>query len=206
MLMLGTMSSSAISTLDRMNANEIAGHSVRVTSRRLHGEAGGRALIAGMLLVAGLAIGAGGGGGVGAILIGAALFTGLTARQRARSARRFAVGAVAEERVGSRLWVLEDRGWLVEQDVQKRSGGNIDHVVHSPAVTFVIDTKASRCRSRDIAQAHRHAEWGALHYGGAREILAIVCVQGSGEPGREVDEVVSVVGASRLVDFLLERG
>ena len=60
MLTPGTMSSSAVSTLDRMNANEVAGHSVRVTSRRLHGEAGGRALIAGMLLAAGLAIGAGG--------------------------------------------------------------------------------------------------------------------------------------------------
>lgn len=188
-----------------MNVNETAGQSVRLTSRRLYGEAGRKALIAAVLLAVGIAVGAAGGGGVGAILVGAGVFVAIDVRQRVRSARRFKIGAIAEERVGSRLWELESWGWLVEQDVQKRGGGNVDHIVHSPLATFVIDTKASRCRARDIAQAHRHAEWASLHFGDVEEIVAVVCIQGSKQRAEFVDGVYTV-GASHLVGFLLDRG
>ena len=188
-----------------MNANATAGQSVRQTSRRLYQEAGWRALGSALLLGLGVAIGAGGGSGVGAIFIGGGLLFGNDARQRARSARCFKIGAIAEERVGSRLWDLETWGWLVEHDVAKRGGGNIDHVVHSSEVTFVIDTKASRWDSRDIAQAHRHAEWAARHYGGQREIVPVICVQGSSQHCELLDGVYTV-GAPHLKDFLLDRG
>lgn len=137
------------------------------------------------------------------ILVGIGLVVAVDARRQGRSARRFKIGAIAEERVGSRLWQLESWGWVVEQDVQKRGGGNVDHVVHSPLATFVIDTKAARCRGRDIAQAHRHAEWASLHFGGAAEIVAVVCLQSSKQRAESIDGVY-VVGASHLVDFLLD--
>lgn len=199
------VSSCALPTVDRMNANATAGQSVRQTSRRLYEEAAWRALGSALLLGFGVAIGAGGGGGVGALIIGGGLLVGNDARERARSARRFKIGAIAEERVGSRLWALEAWDWLVEHDVQKRGGGNIDHVVDSPAVTFVIDTKASKWDLRDIAQAHRHAEWAARHYGGEREIVPVICVQGSNQHVEVVDGVYTV-GAPWVNDFLLNRG
>jgi len=188
-----------------MSANMIAEKSVRQTFRRLYKEAGWRALGSAVLLAIGLALGVGAGGGFGALLIAGGLLAGNEARGRARSARRFKIGAIAEERVGSRLLALEAWGWLVEHDVQKRDGGNIDHVVHSPAVTFLIDTKASKWDYRDIAQAHRHAKWAARHYGGQREIVPVICVQGS---SRRVDFIdgVYTVGAPQLKDFLLDRG
>jgi hypothetical protein len=85
--------------------------------------------------------------------------------------------------------------------VLKRGGGNIDHVVHSPSMTFTIDTKRSWWRERDLDQAHRHAEWAARYYGGQRPIIPIVCVQRSSDPAMEVDGVV-VVGSARLLGFL----
>jgi hypothetical protein len=188
-----------------MNANAIAGQSVRQTSRRLYEEAGSRALGAALLLFLGIAIGAKGGGGVGALLIGAGLYVGIGARERARSAHNFKVGAVAEERVGSRLWALEDWGWLVEHDVAKRGGGNVDHVVQSPGVTFVIETKRSHWDYRAIGQVHRHADWAARHYGGEREIVPVICVQRSGQYPELIDGVY-IVGAPHLKGFLLDRG
>jgi hypothetical protein len=179
------------------------GESVRETSRRLYEQAGRKALVAAALLALATAIGARGGGGVGAILIAAGLLVANEARGRARSARGFKIGAIAEERVGARLGALEEWGWVVEHDVQKRGGGNVDHVVHAAGVTFVIDTKASRWRYRDLAQAHRHADWAARRYGGGREIVPVVCVQGADLPARLFDGVF-VVGAARLTDFLCD--
>jgi len=118
--------------------------------------------------------------------------------------KRFGVGAVAEERVGSRLWKLEELGWLVEHDVQKSGGGNIDHVVQSPAVTFVIETKAGGGR-RDLAQALRHAEWAARRYRGQRTVIPVLCLQHSRQRPELVDGVYTV-GACHIVDLMLDRG
>lgn len=198
---LGDVVSCAPPTVDRMYASP--GGSVRETSRRLYEQAGLRALVAAVLLALGVAIGARGGGGVGAILIAAGILVAYGAWGRARSARGFRIGAIAEERVGARLGALEGRGWAVEHDVQKRGGGNVDHVVHAAGVTFAIDTKAARWRHRDLAQAHRHADWAARRYGGGREVVPVICVQGADLPAALHDGVY-VVGAPRLVDFLRE--
>ncbi|HEX7244080.1 MAG TPA: nuclease-related domain-containing protein [Solirubrobacterales bacterium] len=112
---------------------------------------------------------------------------------------------MAEERVGSRLWKLEELGWLVEHDVQKGGGGNIDHVVQSPAVTFVIETKAGASGSCDLSQVLRHAEWAVCHYGSRREIVPVLCLQRSRQ-GPELIEGIHAVGASNLVGFMLDRG
>lgn len=202
---LAGVPSCRVPTLERMNENETPGQSVRQTSQHFYAEAAWSALGSAVLLTIGVAIGADAGGGVGAIFIGVGLLFGINARRRRRAGRRFEIGAVAEERVGSRLWALEARGWLVEQDVVKSGGGNIDHVVHSPAITFVIDTKASKYGPRDTTQAHRHADWAARHYGDGREIVAVICLQGSNQRVEFIDGVYKV-GASQLVDFLLDRG
>lgn len=200
------MPSSLTPTLEHlMTEIAVAGRSVRQSSRRLYKEAGWRALGASALIAFGLALGAGGGGGVGALFIAGGLFLGYEARQRANAARRFTIGAISEERSALRLWVVEARGWLVAHDVQKRGGGNIDHVIHSPLATFVIDTKTSRWTNRDIAQAHRHQEWAALQYGGEREIVPVICVERSDQRPEYVAGVY-VVGGSHLSDFLFDRG
>lgn len=192
-------------TVIGMNANAIAGHSVRETSRRLYSEAGSRALGACVLVGLGVAIGANGAGGVGAVALAVGLLLGIDARKRARSARGFRLGAVAEERVGTILWALERYGWLVEHDVAKRGGGNVDHVVHSPTITFTIDTKRSTWAYPDLGQAHRHADWAARHYGGHRQIVPVICVQRS-DRDAELRDGVLIVGGARVVAALLDRG
>lgn len=188
-----------------MNTTMIAGRSVRLTSRHHYERATFLALIAIVLVGLGALIGADGAGGTGALLVAIGLLVAWEVRGRLFAARRYRVGAIAEERVGSRLWALEDRGWLVFHDVQKGDGGNVDHLVHSPAVTFVIETKASCCRERDIEQARRHARWAAELYGKGREVIPVICVHRIEDRPRLV-EGVYVLGAPQLVDFILNRG
>jgi len=188
-----------------MNASTTAGRSVRRTSRQCYEQAALLGLVAAALLCLGGAIGSEAAGGMGALLVAIAAVVAWEARKRWHLARRYKVGAVAEERVGSRLWALEERGWLVEHDVEKAGGGNVDHLVHSPAVTFLIDTKASRWSGRDVEQAHRHARWAAARYGAERELVSVICIQRSEQRARSVDGVY-VVGASRLLDLLCDRG
>ena len=142
---------------------------------------------------------------MGGLFIVVGILLAWDARRRGRAGTRFKVGAIAEERVGSRLWKLEELGWLVEHDVQKGGGGNIDHVVQSPAVTFVIETKAGGCAPRDLTQAFRHAEWAAQRYRGQRTVVPVLCLHHSQQYPELVDGVYRV-GASRLVAFMLDRG
>ncbi len=134
-------------------------------------------------------------------LFALAVYFAYRARERLRMASSFQLGAEAEMRVAALLEEAAGWGWTVEHDVLKKGGGNIDHVVHSASVTFAIDTKRSRWRERDLAQAHRHAGWAARHYGAARPIVPVICIQRSGDPAIEVDGVV-IVGSARLLGFL----
>lgn len=197
--------SSATPTVDGMNAGQAAGYSVRQTSRRLYGEALQSAVYSVALLAVGLILGDLGAQEVGGLFIAVGLLLAWDAWRRRRAGTRFKVGAIAEERVGSRLWKLEELDWLVEHDVPKGGGGNIDHLVQSPAVTFVIETKAGGGTPRDIAQALRHAEWARRRYGDQRAIIPVLCLQHSKRRPELVDSVYRV-GASRLVSFMLDKG
>jgi hypothetical protein len=138
----------------------------------------------------------------GALLwIALAAYLASKARERLHLESSFRLGAEAEERVGILLDEAMGWGWAVEHDVLKQGGGNIDHVVHSPSMTFTIDTKRSSWCGRDLDQAHRHAEWAIRYYGAQRPIAPVICVQRSGDPAMEVDGVV-VVGGTRLLGFL----
>lgn len=192
-------------TLGRMRTSAIAGHSVRQSARHHYGQAGLLALLGAALLTLAVLIGASAGDEAAAIPCAIGVLLAFEARRQLRLAHRFKVGAVSEERVGSRLWALEDRGWLVANDVEKEGGGNVDHLVQSPAVTFVIETKTSRCWERDLEQLRRHAHWASALYGSEREVISVICVQRSRDRARLVGGVY-VVGSSHLVNFLLDRG
>jgi hypothetical protein len=142
-------------------------------------------------------------GAVGAalllLLLGAYLAS--RAKERLRLESSFRLGAEAEQQVAILLEEAVDWGWAVEHDVLKQGGGNIDHVVHSPSMTFTIDTKRSSWRERDLDQAHRHAAWAARYYGVPRQIVPVICIQRSSAPAIEEDGVV-VVGSTRLLGFL----
>jgi hypothetical protein len=188
-----------------MNAAQAAGHSVRQTSRRHFGEALLSAALSVALLAVGLILCELGAREAGGLFIILGVLFAWDAWRRRRAGKRFRVGAVAEERVGSRLWKLEELGWLVEHDVQKSGGGNIDHVVQSPAVTFVVETKARGWARRDLAQALRHAEWAARRYRCQRAVIPVLCLQHSRQRPELVDGVYRV-GACNLVDLMLDRG
>jgi hypothetical protein len=181
------------------------GESVRHTSSQLYLRAGRRGVWALLLVIFGIAVAARGGPAVGLLLAGCGVWVAIRAYRLQGAASRYKLGAEAEERVGALLERLSSEGWLVEHDVAKRGGGNVDHVVHSPSVTFTIDTKRSAWHGPDLGQAHRHVAWAATHYGARRLIVPVICVQRSSR-GAEAIDGVYVIGAGKLLAFLHERG
>lgn len=181
------------------------GESVRRTSWALYGRAGKKAVWAGALIIFGLVVAAKGSPAVGLLLAGYGALVGARAFRLQGTASRYRLGAEAEERVGTLLEQLSGEGWLIEHDVEKRGGGNVDHVVHSPSVTFTIDTKRSAWRGPDLSQSHRHVAWAAAHYGAGRLIVPVICVQRSNRSVEVVDGVYAL-GAGKLLAFLRERG
>lgn len=143
-----------------------------------------------------------GGGGAGALIGAVGLLLAFEVRGSLRPARRFELGLPSGELARPRLRDLEEAGWLIGGGLREDSG---EQIVHSPAVTFVIETMTGCPRDRDIEKARRHGSEAAAHYGSAREIVCVVCVADSGESPRAVAGV-SVCGAPHLVDFLLDRG
>jgi len=192
-------------TLGAMKTSAIPGLSVRRSAHNHREQGVMLALLAAAALILAAVIGPDAAGGVAALPCALGLLLVFEARRELRLGRRYRVGAVSEERVGSRLWALEARGWLVAHDVAKAGDGNVDHLVHSPAVTFVVETKTSCPRERDIEQARRQAQWAVATYGPGREVIAVLCVQRSKDRPR-LAAGVYVVGAPHLLDFMLDRG
>jgi hypothetical protein len=50
-------------------------------------------------------------------------------------------GAEGERKTEKALRPLENLGWLVEHDLQRTGGANVDHVVTGPPGVFVLETK-----------------------------------------------------------------
>lgn len=187
-----------------MSAKAAAGGSVRDTARRHYWGAAGMTALAMAVLASAGAIAAAGGHDVSILLGGLGVWLVLRASGRYRDASSYRLGAIAEERVAADLTELEDRGWIVEHDVRKRGRGNIDHVVHSPCVTFTIETKRSRWSGENVEQANRHADWASRTYG-HRSVIPVICIQRS-RRDTEVRDGVFIVGGPYLVDLLLDHG
>jgi hypothetical protein len=177
------------------------GASVRRTERRLHVKAGLRILVAVALLAAAIAVLAKGSSSSAILLAIGGGFSLLSARRVVGRARAFGLGAIAEEEVGRLLDQLRVP-WLVEHDVQKGGGGNIDHILHSPAGIYLIDTKRSQYRDKDFDQARRHVAWAYRRFGDNSHIIPVICVQRS-DLGPELIQGVWIVGAGQLQSFLL---
>jgi hypothetical protein len=152
-------------------------------------------------VVAALALAIQGAASSAGLVFAIGLLVANAARKRERRSGDFLLGAISEERVAALLEELERLGWSVEHDVAKGSGGNIDHIVHSPRVTFTIDTKRSRWRERDLGQAHRHLEWAGGYFAWQQPIVPVICIERSGAAAHCVAGV-HIVGAGRLLDFL----
>lgn len=176
------------------------GASVRRTERRLYVKAGLRVAVAVALLGAAIAVVTRGASSSAILLAIGGGFSLISAWRIASRARSFALGAAAEEEVGR---LLDRLGvpWLVEHDVPKDGGGNIDHILHSPAGIYLIDTKRSRYRDKDFDQARRHAAWAHRQFGGSRTI-SVICLQRS-DLAPELVQGVWIVGAGQLQSFLL---
>lgn len=188
-----------------MSSVNAAGHRVRLGARRHLERAGRSAVYALVLLGAGLLLRRAAGPEPATVFFAIGCLVAWDAWRHRKIGVRLRAGAAAEERIGSRLWKLEELGWLVEHAVPKRGGGDVDHVVQSPAVTFVVETKAGHGRPEDLAQARRHAEWARRRFGSTRSVIPVLCLQGSRLRPESVDGVCRV-GAPHLVDFMLDRG
>ena len=93
------------------------------------------------------------------LLVGAALFLG--ARRSQRVADRWRVGADSERAVQHALKALAGSGWVVRNGVRWAGGGDIDHLVRSPAgVGFAIETKTRTFRRRARAPNSGHRAVG----------------------------------------------
>ena len=188
-----------------MSSVHAAGHKVRQDARRHLGRAGRSAVCSLALLSAGLLLDLAAGPEPATVFLAIGCLVAWDAWRHRKVGVRFRFGAAAEERVGSRLWKLEELGWLVEHDVPKCGGGDVDHVVQSPAITFVVETKAGHGRPEDLDQARRHAEWARRRFGSSRPVIPVLCLQGSRLRPESIGGVCRV-GAAHLVDFMLDRG
>lgn len=182
----------------------VAGRTVREASRRTYGKATWVGVKSALVLIAAVAVAANGAPAVAAVMALASVALGRKVWSLRRAAVDYRLGASGEEVVGAILGGLP-APWIVEHDVVKPGGGNVDHVVHSPWAIFAIDTKLNRFRKKDLAQAHRHADWVAVQAGTGKPIVPLICEQRSDRPAELMGGGVWVMGASHLLGFLLDR-
>ncbi|MGB7156431.1 MAG: nuclease-related domain-containing protein, partial [Tepidisphaeraceae bacterium] len=94
---------------------------------------------------------------------------------------------------------LQRRGWIVEHDIVKSSGGNVDHVVAGLQGIFTIEVKLTRSGKSEIAQARSHAVWAANALGAP--VVPVLCVANRALKPR-LSSGVWIVGAAGLARFL----
>jgi hypothetical protein len=171
------------------------------------------AAAAGYLTAAVLAVGlalelATSGNGTPALVL-VALVGGLggAGRRRLGLAHRNRVGANSERRVRRELDRLRRDGWQVRHGVDWPGGGDIDHLLRSPAgVGYVVETKTRSFEDRHLQRTARAAGWAAgrrRRY--PRGVVPVLCVVRSRDRERYHGEVL-VVSADRLVAALRNRG
>ncbi len=126
-----------------------------------------------------------------ATLGAAAAGLGLWCRKWWRAAARNRVGADSERAVRRRLAPLRREGWGVRHARPRPGGGDIDHVVVSPAGRrFLIETKTRRYTSEDLARIR----------GAASDVPVLCIARGTGVQHHEGP--VLVVSLDRLVPAL----
>jgi len=117
-------------------------------------------------------------------------------------AGRHSAGAASERAVARALRPLERSGWLVLHDLEKSSGGNVDHFAAGRGGAFTIETKTVGYGRSHLGQALDHALWAERRLG--LPVVPVLCLARGREPPYE-DRGVVVCGASELADFLARR-
>jgi hypothetical protein len=126
-----------------------------------------------------------------AALVAAAAGLALWCRKWWHAAERNRVGADSEAAVRRRLAPLRREGWQVRHARPRPGGGDIDHVVVSPAGRrFLIETKTRRYTSEDLARIR-----------GAASDVPVLCVA-RGKGVQHHEGPVLVVSLDRLVPAL----
>lgn len=124
------------------------------------------------------------------IATGAALGVGLFAKLLIEDGQAWQRGGAGEERVGKALRPLERRGWVIEHDLMKPTGGNIDHLAAGPGGVFTIETKANRFGGAGIRQARSHASYASKRLG--VPVTPLICVANSKARPKEYGGVLVV--------------
>ncbi len=135
------------------------------------------------------------------LLLGACLFW--RARRSQRLAERWRVGADSERAVQHALKGPAGSGWVVRNGVPWPGGGDIDHLVRSPAgVGFAIETKTRTFSEEHLRRTAATARWASRrrrrYPAGVVPVLCVV--RARGVESRYGDVVV--VSLDRLVAVL----
>ena len=135
------------------------------------------------------------------LLLGAGLFW--RARRSQRVADRWRVGADSERAVQHALKGLAGSGWVVRNGVRWPGGGDIDHLVRSPAgVGFAIETKTRTFSEEHVRRTAATARWAARcrrRYPGG--VVPVLCVVRAHRVESRYGDVV-VVSLDRLLAVL----
>jgi hypothetical protein len=111
------------------------------------------------------------------------------------------IGERTERAVRDELLALPGSTWLVSHNVLRNYGGNIDHIAVAATGAFAIETKSSRYRGADGAQALGGA-MALREIAGVGWVTAVVCVPGRQPAARKGP--VWVVGRDVLAQWLVE--
>jgi hypothetical protein len=134
-------------------------------------------------------------------ILGAALLADGT--RCLRLADRSRVGAASEECVRAALAPLRSEGWWVRHGVSWPCGGDVDHVVRSPAgMGFAIETKTRRYDRGHLERTTATARWLLRrHRRYPLGVVPVLCVV-HGRSLATTDHGVLVVTLDRLLEVL----
>lgn len=133
------------------------------------------------------------------IAIGVALALVAVGQARVQVGQRWQRGGGGEKRVGKLLEELEREGWLVEHDLMKPTGGNIDHVVVGPGGVFAVEVKLNRFGEGGLTQAGSHARYLRDRLG--VPVQPIICLAQSKMELKTYGDVPAL-GARHLLAYL----
>ncbi len=117
-------------------------------------------------------------------------------------AERYRKGSVAEQAVGDALDGLRRDGFFMLHDVDDPQGGNIDHIVSGPTGVYLIETKFSYFRDRDLGKVMQQA--CRLHDELGVWVTPVICL-GRRDRKPWLQKKVAVVPLQHLIDWIKQQ-
>jgi hypothetical protein len=115
-------------------------------------------------------------------------------------ARRWMLGAAAEDQVGRALNELRNEGFHVVHDVEQGAEGNVDHLVSGPTGVYLIETKLRRYDSAHLVKAKRQA--AKLHDELGVWVTPVICLAKREDLEPFKTQGVWIVPGGRLVAWI----